>query len=234
MYAKSSVFYDAIYATKKDYAAEATRVRALIERHRRGDVHSLLDVGCGTGGHLPYLRDHYDVEGLDLSPEMLAVARRRNPDIPFHQADMTDFELGRQFDAVVCLFSSIGYVRTVPMLYQAVATFARHTNPGGLVVVEPWFTPNAWKDGTISSLFVDQPELKIARMSVSERQGTLSIMDMHHLVATPAGVEHFVERHEMGLFTRDEYLAAFTAAGLEATFDETGLIGRGLCIGVRT
>ena len=51
------------------------------------------------------------------------------------------------------------------------------------------------------------------------------------MVGTPEGVEVFTERHEAGLFTDEEYRAAFVAAGLEVEHDETGLIGRGLYVG---
>jgi len=54
---------------------------------------------------------------------------------------------------------------------------------------------------------------------------------MHHLVATPNRVEHFVERLELGLFTHDEYLDAFRSAGFETSYDSEGLMGRGLYIG---
>ena len=68
-------------------------------------------------------------------------------------------------------------------------------------------------------------------MSLSEQRDNVAIMDMHHLVGTPAGVEHFVERHEMTLFRHQEYLAAFAAAGLTAEHDPQGLMGRGLYLG---
>lgn len=232
MYDRSAMVYDAIYATK-DYAAEARRLREILARQQRNNGTDLLDVGCGTGGHIPFLAPHFTIEGLDQSAEMLVVARRRHPGIPFHRADMTSFDLGRRFDAVVCLFSAIGYVRTVSALHQTIANFARHLNRGGVVAVEPWFAPDAWSDGHIGVITVDQPELKISRMNVSRRDGTRSIMDMHHLVATPDGVEHFVERHEMGLFMPNEYRAAFVAAGLEPSYDDVGLMGRGLHLGVR-
>jgi hypothetical protein len=62
----------------------------------------------------------------------------------------------------------------------------------------------------------------------------LSVMDMHHLVATPAGVEYFVERHKMGLFTPEQSKSAFELAGLEVTHEsDEGLSGRGLYVGVR-
>lgn len=233
MFAKSAELYDTIYASLRDAEREAARIDQLIREHGRGGGNRLLDVACGTGALIPYLRDRYRIEGLDLEPAMIEIARRKHPGIPFHLADMADFELGRQFDAVICVFSSIGYVKTNERLRQTADNFARHTAPGGVLIVEPWITPDRWIEGYLSAVFVDQPELKIARMSVSQARGDLSILDFNYLVATPNGVEHFVERHELGLFTNDEYRDAFAAAGFRVIHDLAGLIGRGLFIGVR-
>lgn len=232
MFSKSAAFYDALYSFK-DYAHEASLLHRLIQRHKRCPGNALLDVACGTGAHLAYLRTDYDVEGLDLDPRMLDVARQRFPEIPFHQGDMVSFDLGRRFDVVTCLFSSIGYVRTLSAVQQAVANMARQLNPGGVLIVEPWFSPETWKPGTPHALFIDQPELKIARMNLSGVEGNLSTLDFHYLVATSAGIEHFTEHHELGLFRPDDYLQAFEAAGLETTYDAEGLTGRGLYLGVR-
>ncbi|MBC6936757.1 MAG: hypothetical protein DWB42_13080 [Chloroflexi bacterium] len=56
---------------------------------------------------------------------------------------------------------------------------------------------------------------------------------MHRLVATPDGVEHFSEQHRMGLFTHEDYLEAVAAAGLESVYNEQGLTGRGLYLGIK-
>ncbi len=86
MFHESARFYDAIYSFK-DYAAEAGWLRYLLTEHGHPDG-TLLDVACGTGAHLLHLRDHYRVEGLDLDPGMLDVARAKLPGVPFHQGDM--------------------------------------------------------------------------------------------------------------------------------------------------
>jgi hypothetical protein len=129
------------------------------------------------------------------------------------------------------MFSSIGYVQTEERLRSAIAAMARHLEPGGVVVVEPWLTPDAWQDGHVGSVFVDEPKLKIARVDAPTRDGGLTIIDFHYLVATPAGVEHFSENHTLGLFTVEQQLEAFRAAGLEAEHDPQGPMGRGLYIG---
>lgn len=154
------------------------------------------------------------------------------PDVPLHLGDMRAFELGRRFDAVTCLFSSIGYVGTEDGLRSATAAMAAHLEPGGVLVVEPWLAPDVWVANRPHLLAVDEPDLKVARMTISGREGRLAIMDFSYLVGTPEGVEHFQERHEAALFTDGEYRDAFTAAGLEVEHDEEGLIGRGLYLGV--
>jgi SAM-dependent methyltransferase len=191
----------------------------------------LLDIACGTGRHIGYFKTDFQVEGLDISEELLELARQRNPDLLFHQADMVHFELGRQFDVVTCLFSSIGYTRTTENLRRAICCMARHTVPGGLVLIEPWFRPDTWYAPSVHALFIDEPALKIARVNTSFVKGRLSTFDLHYLIGTPEGTEHFVERHELGLFDRDEMTTALEAAGLTVSYDEQGLTGRGLYIG---
>ena len=227
---RSAHLYDAIYGDY-DYAGASSQVHRLIRQHCP-NAGSLLDVACGTGQHLAHLQAHYRVEGLDLNADRLHIARRRNPTISFHCGDMLGFDLGQQFDAVLCLDSSIGYARTVDNLHQAIEAMTRHLKPGGVLLIVPWFTGDIWRVGAVTARFVDQPNLKIARISVSEVEGHISVMEMHYLVGTPSGIEQFVERHEMGLFTREQYLNAYRDAGLQATHDPTGLGQRGLYVGV--
>jgi SAM-dependent methyltransferase len=229
-YARAAGLYDALYSFK-DYAAEADRLHALIQERRPG-ARTLLDVACGTGKHLERLATRYAVEGVDLDPELLAVARERLPDVPLHEADMLELDIGHRFDAVTCLFSSIGYVKTDTNLRRAVAAMARHLEPDGVLVVEPWIAPDAFTPGYLDLTYVDQPDLKVARISVSAVIGALSVLHFNYLVGTADGVEHFTEDHELGLFTHEQYLGAFEAAGLRADYDADGLMGRGLYIGV--
>jgi SAM-dependent methyltransferase len=232
VFSKTARYYDKIYAFK-DYRAEVQRLVAIIGENLRSGSNRLLDIACGTGHHMEYLKEQFEVEGLDISQELLEFARQRNPGIPFHQADMVDFDLGRQLDVVTCLFSSIGYVKTLDNVKKAIACMARHTAPGGLVIIEPWLTPEAWHVPSVHGLFIDEPDFKIARVNTSFVKGRLSYFDLHYLIGTPEGTEHFVERHELGLFEIDEMRAAFVEAGLQVTYDAEGLTGRGLFLGRR-
>jgi SAM-dependent methyltransferase len=232
MFRKSQRFYDAVYAWK-DYRSEVDRLDRVI-RERNPSASTLLDVACGTGKHLELLRHRFRVEGLDLDPEMLAIARRRlGPDVPLHSGDLVGFDLGREFDVVTCLFSSIAYARTADRLGAAIGSMARHVAPDGLLIVEPFFSPDQWEPGHLDSTVVDEPDLKVVRMVLSGPAESPMTMSFNYLVGTPEGIDHFTEEHEVGLFTDQEHRDAFRAAGLEAEHDAEGLMGRGLFIGVR-
>src|SRR2546425_5532802 len=230
MFSQTAQYYDTISLAMKDYGAEAEKLTAFVHQYRRSTGNRLLDVACGTGLHLSYLTQRFQVEGLDLDEQLLTIARQRNSRIPLHHADMTDFDLGRTFDVVTCLFSAIGYVKTLDNLARAVQCMAQHLSAGGVLLIEPWFTPDTWYPGNMGARFINEPHLTIARMNTSSVEGRLSIMDMHDLIGTPAGIHHVVERHELGLFTTEEMHHALTTCGLEVTYDETGLTGRGLYI----
>jgi SAM-dependent methyltransferase len=230
-YQRSAELYDRIYGDKA-FVDEARAIRTIVE-HARPGARSLLDVGCGTGGHLVHVREWIAVEGLDASESMLAVARRKLPDVALHHGDMRNFAIHRRFDVITCLFSAIGYVRSTDELDAAVAMMARHLEPGGLLAIEPWFTPDQWRPGTKvrGGLLVDRDDLKLARMVVTETRGRFAVTPMHHLVGTLAGVEHFVETHELFLAEREEIEHAFIAAGLvDVNFVPDALV-RGLWLG---
>lgn len=234
MYDRTADYYDALYSWK-DYAAEAATLHEIIST-RAPAAASLLDVACGTGHHLEKLRAWYAVEGVDVQPSLLAVARDRLPGVPFHAGDMRTFNLGRQFDVVTCLFSSIGYMQTLEDLLHAIANLAGHLADGGVLIVEPWLTPDRFDPNHLARpLIAEGDDFMVVRTndSIVEGDGRLSTMNFHYLICRPGTVTHIVETHTLGLFTPDEYQACFEAAGLDAAYDPEGLMGRGLWVAQR-
>jgi ubiquinone/menaquinone biosynthesis C-methylase UbiE len=177
------------------------------------------------------LSKNYKTEGLDLDANMLKVAKKKFPKIRFHQGNMVDFDLNQEFDIVTCLFSSIGYVKTKSNLHKAIKNMNKHLLPGGVLIVEPWFTPEQWHPGRVYALQVEKPNTKIIRMSHSGQKGKVSVLEFQYLIGTLKGIKHQTEIHTLGLFTHEEYLEAFQSAGLKTTYNKKGLTGRGLYIG---
>src|SRR3989304_5524281 len=79
LYKRSAVYYDAIYSFK-NYQKEAEKVHSLVQQHKRSSGRTLPAVACGTGVHLAFLKDHYEVQGLDATPDMLKTARQKHAD----------------------------------------------------------------------------------------------------------------------------------------------------------
>jgi trans-aconitate methyltransferase len=215
VFERSAHVYDLLYSFK-DYEAEARDLVSVI-RERNPGAASLLDVACGTGKHLELLRaDFPDLAGVDLDAELLAIARERLPDVPLTEADMRTFDLGRTFDVVTCLFSSVGYLRDEADLAEAVARMAAHLAPGGVLVVDGWVRPDAWRPGTnVDALAETGDGVAAARVARTWREGDRTVLDMRYLIATAdQGFEQEQERHELTLFSDEAYRAAFEAASL--------------------
>lgn len=226
--------WDAVYTGRgRDYESEAAGVARLI-RERRPGADSLLDVACGTGEHLRHFDGMFaHVEGVELSQDMIAAGRGRSPWLAMHQADMRSFDLGRRFDAITCLFSSIGHARTAAELDATLARFADHLQPGGIVIVEPWWFPETFADGYVTGDVVRADGRVIGRVSHSSREGAASRVSAHFTVADAAGLRHFTEDLVISLFTREQYENAFRRAGGAVEYlDEGGPAGRGLFVGV--
>nr|WP_232835412.1 class I SAM-dependent methyltransferase [Actinocorallia populi] len=236
MYARADV-YEAFYRGRgKDYAAESEIVIGHV-RDRAPAAASLLDVACGTGSHLKFFTGAFDrVAGLDISAEMLEIARSYVPDVPVTQGDMRDFTLGETFDAITCMFSSFGYLPTEEDLDATLRTFARHLNPGGVVVVEPWWFPDTFTPGHVAGDVVAVDGRTISRIShtVREPHGRASRMEVNYVVAErESGLRHFTDTHVMSLFDRERYQAAFERAGLTVEYVPYEHVGPGLFVGVR-
>jgi len=137
-----------------DYEMWADYILGLI-RPARVNGKDLLDLACGTGNvSFAMARRGYRVTGLDLSPEMLDVARKKGQDlvlapvplpdgtvptikpVEFVQGDMRDFHLGRQFHVITCLYDSINYLRTEDDLARTLMCARAHLKRGGIFIFD--------------------------------------------------------------------------------------------------
>jgi SAM-dependent methyltransferase len=231
VYAPAADVYDLLQSAEKDYAAEALVVANLIGE-RRPDAARILDVACGTGQHAAHLHSPgFAVDGIDLEPAFIELARRRCPDGVFTVADMTAFTLPRRYDAITCLFSAIGYALSVARLNQTLAAMTRHLAPGGVVIVDPWFEPGQLTDRSVAAMSAASESLAACRVSRTLVEGSISRLELTYCIGRATGVETRQELHELGLFTQAEVENAFRATGLSVERRLGVLRRRGVYIG---
>lgn len=137
--------YDLLYGDK-DYNAECDAIETALRQAKIPNTASILDLGCGTGNHvIPLIQRGYEVTGVDLSPEMLAFAKRKlhaaNLSAELIHSDMKDISLGRKFDVVLCMFAALCYQTTNAALVQTIRRVREHIKPGGIFMFDFWYGP---------------------------------------------------------------------------------------------
>jgi len=133
--------YDKLYHDK-DYKRECDFLEAIFCRYSR-KVRTILDLGCGTGGHAIILAHRgYKVVGVDRSIAMLSIAREKankeGLSIEFRQGDITNLKLARTFDVVISMFAVMGYQISNNALAAACSTARRHLVSNGLFIFDVW------------------------------------------------------------------------------------------------
>lgn len=173
-----AAYYDLIYNTK-DYQAESDYVASLLEQYAPS-AQSLLEMGCGTGGHAQHLAGKYRLLGIDRSDVMLQRANERRANLPenlkekleFIHGDVTTFRMDKKFDAVISLFHVMSYMVENKDLEAAFETAAAHLNPGGVFIFDYWFGP---------AVLSQKPEVRVRRMENEEVRAVRIAEPIMHL-----------------------------------------------------
>ena len=193
----------------EDYRSEAALVATTLAQHVGSGGKALLDVGCGAGHHDLYLKEAFDVTGIDLSPRMLELARRRNPDLRYEVGDMRDFRLETDFDAVVVL-DAIAYNTSYGALEKTLANCCAHLKPGGalLFYLEEAFSlkPNLMQNETVISTHRrGDTEVVVVENSYDPDPSDARFeYTFVYLIRRAGKLSVEVDRHDMGLFELSE------------------------------
>jgi SAM-dependent methyltransferase len=234
-----SRLYDLFYE-EKDYPAETDFLERIFSRFSRERVRSVLDLGCGTGGHAIQLADRrYHVIGVDRSKEMInrakekakvhlqskndglkgALSSREKGSVSFVVGDITRLNLRRDFDAVIAMFAVMSYMTRNEDLSAAFFTAFRHLRPGGLFVFDAWFGPGVLSQGPSERLKVFQEgKRRIMRFVRPSLDIMGHFIDVHYHVLELANnrvIGEFEETHRMRFLFPQEVIHYLDEAGLE-------------------
>ncbi|MCL5104535.1 MAG: class I SAM-dependent methyltransferase [Armatimonadetes bacterium] len=105
----------------------------------RIDYHPLtvLDVACGTGNVSELMADKgYEVVGVDISADMIEVAKSKGSDVEYHVQDIAELDLGRRFDLAISLFDSLNYITDVAQLAEGIRRVGEHLVDGGIFIFD--------------------------------------------------------------------------------------------------
>ena len=208
-------YYDAMYVDPAGYEQECKQVVEIAKKYGESGGNTLLDIACGTGEQAKILARHFSVVGFDLSEGMIDIARKKVPEAKFHVADLCAFDLTRQFDVVVNLYGSIGFVENFERMQAAIQAAYRHLKPGGVFILTPWSTKETFQEGIFSS--ANQREgICFCRMEVIRRLSEDKVrVEMHHLIGKDLTVRSFKHEQTISLFTESEYVSVLESAGFE-------------------
>lgn len=155
-------YYDLLYQDK-NYEKECDFIEEIFHRFSSTRVKSVLDAGCGTGGHaIPLARRSYAVTGVDSSEIALKLAQEKagkenpDPDMVFYRGDLRQLDLGRQFDACICMFSVVGYITETDDFIETVKRIRRHLECGSIFTFDFW-------NGLAVLRIMPAPRIKTAR-----------------------------------------------------------------------
>lgn len=216
--------YDRFYATK-NYGAECDFMESTW-RSLRIDVRQVLDLGCGTGGHaLELARRGYAVTGVDLSAEMLAVAKEKVANFAgepprFLQGDLATLHLEERFDAVVMMFAVVGYQTENSRLLATLRSAAAHLRPGAPLIFDCWYGPAVLAQRPTDRVrtFGETGSVELIRLARttldSVRQVCTVSFDMWRI--SPSGVEEDHEEHDMRFFFAQELRMALDVSGFDS------------------
>lgn len=180
-------YYDLIYSDK-DYPAEVALFNSLVRKHATRPTQTVLDAGCGTGGHSLRLAElGYDVCGVDRSEAMLELARQKGSpsrgSVEWIQQDLQSLDLGRSFDACGCFFAVLSFQLSNDQMRAALEGIRRHLDDEGLLLGDLWYGPAVLSEGPEKRLkTLEKDGRRILKYSTPELDALRHINVVHQHV----------------------------------------------------
>jgi SAM-dependent methyltransferase len=230
-------YYDLLYRDK-DYRGEAAHVDALIRAHAKRHE-SILELGCGTGGHAFVLAElGYKLHGVDLSEDMLARARARLAETPgarlqFSAGDARSVRIGSTFDVVISLFHVMSYQQKNADLAAAFQTARAHLEPGGIFLFDCWYGPAVLTDRPVVRVRrIEDEHTHVTRIAEPVLHATENIVDVNYQVFLrdkPSGEQtELTEQHRMRYLFSPEIELVLAASGFSLRYSAEWMTGKPL------
>lgn len=131
LYSTLAGVYEAMYTTFINYEEEYTFYSNILSRYKSKN---LLEIGSGTGNLARLFEENgYHYQGLDLSSEMIAIAKNKSPESTFTEGDMRDFKLNDLVDSVIITGRTISYLLSNEDVNSTFKSIAKNLKKGGIL-----------------------------------------------------------------------------------------------------
>ena len=206
---------DQIISGPDDYSEETELLVKAIREHSSCKIKTILHLGCGAGFSDHTFKKHFTVTGVDISHRMLDIARKVNPEVTYHHGDMKNIELGELYDAVV-VPDSIDYMRSEDELLAVLATANKHLKPGGMLLIVGHPAERFRQNSFVYTGSNQDVEITIFEHNyIPAHPGTGYEATFVYLIRRHGELEIYADRHFLGLFKLQTWLALFDKAGFE-------------------
>ena len=203
-------YYNLLYKDK-DYQSEAAYVDRLVKKFSEKAAETVLDIGCGTGIHAALMSNYgYKLTGIDLSEEMIAIARSKTiSNAQFQVGNATDFKLDEKFDVVTSLFHVLSYQTTNDNVRSMITNAAAHLSEKGLFIFDFWYGPAVLNfKPSVRIKRLEDEEIKVTRLAEPVLKSNENIVEVNYelLITSKAKNETEVlkEVHPMRYFFKPE------------------------------
>lgn len=220
-------YYYNLFYGDKDYRGEAATVDHLLKKYGTKEVRTLLNMGCGTGRHDSELvKLGYEVSGIDMSPQMLEIAKENNPDLSYEVADIREYESRKKFDAVTALFHVMSYQNTNEDFVKALKAASSALDIGGVFLFDVWYGPGVLTDRpSVRVKKVEDEQNLVIRYARPDMYADKNLVDVNYEVLVINKEDHratkMEETHHMRYYfaPETEYLLEQNGFKLMACLD---------------
>jgi len=206
-----------IVSPVEDYIEETELFSKLIREHSKIEVKTLLHLGCG-GGHNDYtFKKHFKVTSLDISEDMLTLAKKLNPEVNYQDGDMRTIRLEERFDAVMAI-DSINYIKTIENLQRTFITAYEHLKPGGVFLTFVEQIAGQFKQNNTTFSTHSQGDVEITFIENyydPDPTDTSYEAIFIYLIRVGGKLEIYSDRHLCGIFKLETWLKLLKATGFE-------------------
>lgn len=213
-----------IISPPEDYVEETEIMAEAIRKYSMIPSRTLLNLGCGGGHEDKTLKKYFQITGVDLSKDMLKLARDLNPENKYIEGDLRGIKLDEKFDASIA--TSLAYMKSRDELSSAFQTIYKHLNPGGVFITFAEITTENFQQNKLYCTKHKSNDIEIVYIENYFDPDPTDItfeITLVYLIRRRGELEIHHDFHICGLFSLHTWLELLNETGFEVIIQNVEL-----------